>query len=114
MTRIRNQKFTYFIFLITLVVSLSILSVLSVYNIENNIKSKLTFIHSAGPKQLNHQMGLMLDRLSIIKNYSSTLSSMLNESQEYNEEEISKILESHFLKELGIFQLRLLSKDYSF
>ncbi|MEA3289740.1 MAG: HAMP domain-containing sensor histidine kinase [Campylobacterota bacterium] len=108
---LKNKKFSHFIVLIIFITSMTIVTTLNIYNTNNIINEKISFMTKSGSVKLDHQISLMNDRLSIIKNYSNSIAYMINDLEQYDQNNLSKILESYFLKDIGIFQLRILSKE---
>jgi len=105
------KKFSHFIFLITFVITLGIILSLSVLNINKHYEDAISKLKEQGKTQLQNQMTQIDDSLSIITNYSHAVAKSIQTSKQYDEKIISKIFENQFLKELGVFQLRLLSKE---
>ncbi len=108
---LKNRKFSHFVIVVIFVISVSVITTLNIYNTNNIVKDKVSFMQKEGYAKLDHQVGLMLNRISIIKNYSNSIAYMIGDLKQYDKKAISKILKSHFLKEIGIFQLRLLNSN---
>ncbi|MEA3353682.1 MAG: HAMP domain-containing sensor histidine kinase [Campylobacterota bacterium] len=107
----KNKKFSYFIVVIIFLTSMTVITTLNIYNTNKIISEKISFMTKGGFVKLDHQISLMNDRLSIIKNYSNAIAYMIDDLKQYHKQSLSKILESYFLKDIGIFQLRILSKE---
>ncbi|MCK5109881.1 MAG: HAMP domain-containing histidine kinase [Arcobacteraceae bacterium] len=108
---VKNSKNYLIILLVTFFVTFLFQVGVGFYSIEEDFKQRISFLHSEGVPKLDNQMDIILNRLTTIKNYSNILSNITNELKEYDESVVSDILKNHFLPDIGIFQLRLLSSD---
>ncbi len=106
-----NKKFSHFIFLITFSISLIIVMPLIVFNTNKHFDNAILKLHTDGVRKLHNQMEQIKDNLSTITNYSKSLSKVIGNLNEYNEIKIANLFQQLFVKELGVFQLRLLSAD---
>jgi len=88
---------------------MAVLTLLSIYNSNNEIDKKISFIHEKAKIKLHHQKAIILDNLNMFKRYSSILFNEIDALEIYDEKEISRIYRHHFLKEMGIFNIRLLN-----
>ena len=84
---------------------------LIIFNVNYHFENSISKLHEKGFTQLDNQMKQIRDNLSIITNYSRSLSKVVSHVDRYDEKNIAKQFENLFVKELGIFQLRLLSSE---
>ncbi len=103
------KKFSHFIFILTFIITLGIILSLGIFNINKHYTDAIFKLKEQGKIQLKNQMTQIDNSLSIITNYSHALAKSIQTYKHYNQDTISKLFENLFLKELGVFQLRLLS-----
>ncbi len=109
MNHLKIKSFTTLILIVIFSISMAVLTLLSIYNSNNEIDKKISFIHEKAKMKLHHQKAIILDNLNIFKRYSSILFNEIDALEIYDEKEISRIYRHHFLKEMGIFNIRLLN-----
>ncbi len=103
------KKFSHFIFLITFVLTLIITLSLSILNVNSLHQESIDRLKEQGIVQLQNQISQIDDSLSIITNYSAALTKATQTCISYDKNSIERLFKNLFLKELGVFQLRLLS-----
>ena len=105
---IKYNKFSYYLMSIVFIVSFSVIMLLSLYHIDRTIENKIITLNEQAYSNLTNKTDLIENKLSIMNDYIYVISKMFHEVDSYNEDQISTILENHFLPKLSIFQLRLL------
>ena len=93
------------VFFITLFFQLTILF----YQVDIDFKDRLSFLHKQGTPKLNNQYKLINDRLNLIKDYAELIADEISNIEGYNKSKINHVMKQHTIKELGVFQVRLLS-----
>ena len=108
---VKNSKIYIIVLLAIFIITFGLQMVVSFYSIEKDFKQRVSFLHKKGVPRLNNQINITQHRLTIIKSYSNILSNITNELKQYDENVVSDILKKHFLPDMCIFQLRLLSSE---
>ena len=109
MHNFKIKSFTTLVLVIIFSTSIIVLTLLSIYNSNHAIHNTTTFLHTKAKTQLQHQKALILDNLELFKKYTTIVQKEIDTGKSYDEKEISRIINFHFLKEMGMFKIRLLN-----
>ncbi len=107
------KKFTHFIFVTTFIMTLALSLSWGIFAINKHYQEGIHELKEQGHAKLENQVAQIKENIEVIRSYSTSLANCLMDERSYDKERFSKLLKNFFIKEVGVYQLRLLdAKGY--